>query len=83
MNNLKQIDIKNRTYYFFDDINEIKTDEKSNKNVLIYHIRYVIIKGLSYATFNSVKCLYLITSEKNGYIEESNGNKYLTLFPAD
>ena len=83
MNNLKQIDIKNRTYYFFDDINEIKTDEKSNKNVLIYHIKHVVIKGLSYATFNSVKCLYLITSENNGYIEESNGNKYLTLFPAD
>ena len=41
---VKDIDIKNRIYYFFNDIiniknfdpNNIKLDEKSNKNVLIY-----------------------------------------------
>ena len=42
-NNLKDIDIKNRTYYFFDDIiniknfdpNNIKIHEKSYKDILI------------------------------------------------
>ena len=41
---VKDIDIKNRIYYFFNDIiniknfdsNNIKLDEKSNKNILIY-----------------------------------------------
>ena len=43
-NNVKDIDIKNCTYYFFNDItnienfdpNNIKTDEKSYKNILNY-----------------------------------------------
>ena len=41
---VKDIDIKSRIYYFFNDIiniknfdpNNIKLDEKSNKNILIY-----------------------------------------------
>ena len=44
--------IKNHTYQFFDDIinikdfdsNNIKIDEKSYKNILIYYIGYVTIK---------------------------------------
>ena len=43
-NKVEDIDIKNRTYYFLNNIinlknfdsNEIKKDEKSNKNNLIY-----------------------------------------------
>ena len=49
---LKDIDIKNRTYSFFDDVinrkildpNKIKMDEKANKNIFIYHIGYVTVK---------------------------------------
>ena len=40
-----EIDIKNRTYYFFDEINiknldpnKIKIDKKSYKYILIYYI---------------------------------------------
>ena len=48
----KDINIKNCTNYFLDDIinikdfdpNNIKIDEKSNKNILIYYIGYVTIK---------------------------------------
>ena len=43
-NDLKEINIKNRTFYFFDDLiniknldpNKIKIDEKSNKNIINY-----------------------------------------------
>ena len=50
---VNDIFIKNRTYYFFNDIiiienfdpNNIKTDEKSYKNILIYYIGYVTIKN--------------------------------------
>ena len=43
-NKVREIDIKNRTYYFFHDsnyktcfdTNNIKIDEKPHKNILIY-----------------------------------------------
>ena len=49
---VKNINIKNHAYYFFDDIinikefnpNNIKIDQKSYKNILIYYIGYVTIK---------------------------------------
>ena len=51
-NKIKGIDKNQGTYYFFDDIinikhldpNKIKIDEKSYKNILIYYIGYVTIK---------------------------------------
>ena len=51
-NKVTDINIKSRTYYFFNDIisienfdvNNIKIDEKSYKNILTYHIGYVTIK---------------------------------------
>ena len=52
MNSVKEINIKNCTYYFFDDMiniknldpNKIKIDEKSNKNFVLYQIGYVTVK---------------------------------------
>ena len=41
------------------------------------------VKNLSYAKINSVNPLYLIINKINSYIEESNGNKYLTLVSTD
>ena len=41
------------------------------------------IKSLRYAKINIVKSLYLLINQINGYIEESNENKYLTLVPTD
>ena len=77
-NKVKDIGIKNRTYYSFNDIinikifdpNNIKIDEKSCKNIFIYHIGYVTIKDLKYVKINSVSPLYLIFSKMNGYFEE-------------
>ena len=51
-NILKDTKIKNHTYYFFNDIinikdfdlDNIKTDKKSYKNILIHYIGYVKIK---------------------------------------
>ena len=52
-NGEKDIDIENRTYYFFNgiinikklDSDNIKIDEKSNKNILIYYIGYMMIEN--------------------------------------
>ena len=38
-----------------------------------------MIKDLEYITINGVNPLYLIFSKVNGYFEEINGSKYLTL----
>ena len=90
-NKVKDIDIKNRTYYFFNDIiniknfdlNNIKIDEESCKSILIYYIGYITIKGLKYVKINSANPLYLIFSKMNGYFEEINKSKFLTLVPTN
>ena len=79
---LKEIDIENRTCYYFDDIMRVKDtnfrdillDKKSNKtdeNTLIHDI--------SYKTFISAKRLR-IRFEIDGFIKMYDGIKYLVLF---
>ena len=85
---VNDIKINKQTYYFFNDItnienfdrNNIKIDENSYKNILIYYIGYVTIK--EYVKICSVNPLYLIFRYVNGYFE-INGNKYLTLVPTN
>ena len=79
---VKDINIKNQTYYFFDDIinikdfdpNNIKIDEKTYKNILIYYIGYVTIKDSRYLRIYSLNSLYLIFDKVCGYFEEIRGN---------
>ena len=86
METTKQINIKNRTYYFYNDIIDIKTfdsnnlklDKKTYKDLDIYNIGYVTIKKIGYGyDINSVNPLYLHINNVNGYIEEINEDKYL------
>ena len=68
---IKQIEIKNRTYYFYNDIinlknfdsNLLKIDKKHYKNIDIHYIGCIIIKKI----------------DDSESIEEKNGNKYLIL----
>ena len=54
MGMVKQINIKNRTYYFYNDIIDLenfdsrllKTEKKSYKNIGIYNIGYITKKKL-------------------------------------
>ena len=77
MGNIKQINIKNRTYYFFNDMINIKNfdssllkiDRKSYKNIGIYYIEYITFKkNCDYENINSVNPLYLIIGEADGWI---------------
>ena len=89
INKVKDINIKNRTYYFCNDIidienfdqNNIKIYENSYKNILNYYIEYVTFK--KYVNIYNVNPLYLIFRYVNGYFEEINGNEYLTLVPTN
>ena len=75
---VKDISIKNHTYYFFDaiisikifDLNNIKINEKSYKHFLIYCIGYVTIKDLKYVKINIVNPLYFTFSKVNGYLKK-------------
>ena len=90
-NKAKDIDIKNRTNYFFNEIiniknfdrNDIKIDEKSYKNIFIYYTGYLTIKDSKNVKINSVNPLYLIFINVKGQFEEINENKYLTLVPTN
>ena len=54
MGTVKQRDIKNRAYYFYNDIiyperfksNLLKIDKKSYKDIGIYNIGYITIKKI-------------------------------------
>ena len=54
---------------------KIKIDEKSYKNILIFHIEYVMVKNLNSITINSVNPLYIVINKINWYIEKSNGKR--------
>ena len=66
MENIKEINIKYRTYYFFDDMinikdfdsNLLKIDKKSYKNIDIYYIGYITMKNSDYVKINIV--LYFV-----------------------
>ena len=79
------MNIKNRTYYFYNDLINIKDfdpklpkiEKNSYKNINIYYIGYITKKG-EYK-INSVNPLYLLVQRKDGFIEEQRGNKYLNI----
>ena len=89
---VKQIDIKNRTYYFYNDIINLKTfdarllkiDKKSYKDICIYIIGYITIKRIGDCeNIYSVNLLHLRIDHASGYIEEKGVNKYLVFDSTD
>ena len=77
---VKQIEIKNRTYYFYNDIINLKhfeskllkIDKKHYKIIDIYYIEYFTIKKIDDCeNIYSVNPLYLHVSHAIGYIKEN------------
>ena len=86
MGKVKQINIKNRTYYFYNDqINLkvfdarlLKVDKKDYK-IHTYYIGYMAVKKFANCNnINSVNPLYLMINEMIGQFEEKS-EKYLVL----
>ena len=84
MGSTKEIDIKNRTYYFYNDVIDIETldsknlklDKKTYKDLDICNIGYVTIKKIGCGDdVNSVNPLYLRIDNASGYIEKINEDK--------
>ena len=93
MGKVKQIEIKNRNYYFHNDIINIEgfnsslleIDKKSYKDIGIYYIGYITIKkNGDWENIYSVNSLHPITGKVDRHIEcEKNGSKYLVFDSAD
>ena len=93
MGDVKQTNIKNRTYYFYNNIIDLKNfdarllkvDPKKNyKEIGIYYIGHVTVKKTANCNnINSVNPLYLMINEMIGHFEERNENKYLVLDDVD
>ena len=92
MGKVKQSNIKNRTYYFYNDqINLkdfdarlLKVDKKDYKESDIYDIGYVTFKKIAICNnISSVNPLHLMINEMIGNFEEKNENKYLVLDDVD
>ena len=96
MGKVKQICIKIRIYYFYNDqinlkyfdasllkVHKKKKKEKY-KEIDIYYIGYVTAKKITNCNnINSVNPLYLIINEMIGHFEEKNESKYLVLDDVD
>ena len=95
MEKIKQISIKNRTYYVYNDIIDLenfdarllKIDKISYKG--IYNIGYITkkklddCKNINSENINSINPLYLNITHANGYIEEKGVNKYIVFDSTD
>ena len=76
----KDINIKNGTCYYFDDIIKIEDfnfgniliDEKSYENVLVYSILYKTLIG--------AKPIRIRLDKVDGFVKVYDGTRYLVLF---
>ena len=80
---IRQLSIEGRTYYFYNDLiniknfnsNNLKLDKKSVLGNNVYYIGY--IKKKTQWNVNSVNLLYLMINKLKGHFEEVDGDIYL------
>ena len=84
---VRQMNIKNRTYYFYNDLINIKDFDarlleldKKNINGSWYLLH--VTKKPEW-NVNSANPLYLMIDRIDGFIEEKNGDKYLNIADTD
>ena len=79
MGKVKQIDIKNQTYYFYNnqinlkdfDTRLLKVCKKNYHKIDIYYIGFVTFEKIANCrNINSVNLLYLMIKEMIGHFEE-------------
>ena len=74
---IKQINIKNRTCYFYSDIIDLKNFDARLLKVDKNHTKTLVFTTLDTSQLN------LRIDHANGYTEEKNGNKYLIFDSTD
>ena len=85
MGKIRQINVKNRTYYFYNDqinledfdASLLKVDIKNYKEIDVYYIGYVTFKEIANCNnINNVNSLYLLINKMLSHFEEKSENKY-------
>ena len=84
MRNIRQVNIENSPYYFFNDIINIKNFDSNLLDIrklssettdeIIYNI-----KNYNMESLNTEDLSYFIFNNIDGYIEESSEDKYLII----
>ena len=82
---IRQLNIKGKTYHFYNDlknikkfnINKLKLNKKGVLGNDVYYIGYITKKPQW--NVNSVNPLYLIINRIKGHFEEVDGDKYLII----
>ena len=85
----RQLNIKDRTYYFYNDLinvlnfeaSNLKLDKKTWNDIDICFIGYVDKKPD--CNVNSVNPLYLINNRVYGYVSKKNGVRFLKIDKGD
>ena len=84
MGKVKKLNIKNQTYYYFNDIinikdfhsNLLRIDKKQYKDIDIYYIGYITVKKIGdFENINSVNPLYFMIHSATRYFKEKYGEK--------
>ena len=91
MGEIKQINVKSWTYYFYNDRIDLKsfdakllTIDIKDYEIEIYYIGYVTVKKIDNCNnITIVNPLYLMIDELIGHFEGKNENKYLVLDDVD
>ena len=92
MGELKQINIKNRTYYFYNDIIDLdefdgsktKVDKKDFNYIDIYYLGYEHKKKISECdVINSVNPLYLRIENTNGQFKKGKDDVWYLIISGD
>ena len=92
MGELKPINIKNRTYYFYNDIidldefdgSKIKVDKKDFNDIDIYYLGYEHKKKISECdVINSINSLYLRIADINGQFEKGKDDVWYLIISGD
>ena len=88
MEKVKELNIKNRAYYFSDDMvniedfhsNLLNIEKKSHKYIDMYHIGYIKTKKFSDCKYiHTVNPLCLIIHSATGHFKEKYDEKYLII----
>ena len=83
----KQMNIKNKTYCFFNitfkyfDPKLLKLDKKISMDLGIYYIGYVTKKPEW--NVDSINPLYLVINRIDGFLEENDKDRYLSIASTD